>query len=226
MFTGIVQTRGTLTDTQPTEAGRRLWIDRHAWQPQHARPVVHGDSICCNGVCLTVAELDGTRLAFDVITQTLNLTNLGGLGVGDRVNLEPSVTPQQPMGGHFLQGHIDARGEVVELRDDPADWRATFRLTSPDPLAARSLVPRGSIAVDGVSLTIADAPEPTEHERERHEGRFTIALIPTTLRETTLGTLSVGDTVNLETDVLARVVLRAATSLGTLHERPADAHLT
>ena len=199
MFTGIVQHLGTLSAIDPSPAGARLVVDRGGWSPQHAREVVLGDSICVSGVCLTVAEIDGTRLGFDVIGETLAVTKLGDLKAGDRVNLEPSVTPQQPMGGHFLQGHIDATGRVVEIQDQAEDWRATIQADDSADIVDL-LVPKGSVAVDGVSLTIAAVPA---------AGRFTIALIPVTLRETTLGALAVGDRVNLETDIVARTVLQA-----------------
>ena len=213
MFTGIVQTLGTLVEARPTAAGQRFWIDRGPWQPEHARAVVVGDSICCSGVCLTVADLDGTRLAFDVVGETLARTNLGSLKPGAKLNLEPSVTPLQPMGGHFLQGHVDAVGRVDHIREDRSDWRLTIRLVYADGTSeaesigfdpADTLVPKGSVAVDGVSLTIAEAPMAPAGE----PGAFTVALIPVTLEATTLGGLRPGDAVNLETDVLARTVLR------------------
>ena len=204
MFTGIVQHIGRIAALEESAAGKRLVVDRGAWSPQHARAVVPGDSICVSGVCLTVAEIAGETLAFDVVSETLRCTGLGSLAPGDAVNLEPSVTPQQPMGGHFLQGHIDAVGELVAVQDTADDWRATVEA---DAAMADLLVPKGSVAVDGVSLTIAAVPAP---------GRFEIALIPVTLRETTLGRLRVGDRVNLETDIVARTVVQALRRQGVL----------
>lgn len=189
---------GTIEEVTDVAAGKRWWIGVGDWWPCGARGVVAGDSICVSGVCLTVADLDGhggvRRLAFDVIPETLARSSLGARRVGERVNLEPAVTAQQPMGGHFMQGHVDGVGEVVAVQNDPRDWRVSVRVSEG---FVAWLVPKGSIAVDGVSLTLAKVQGDT----------FEIALIPTTLEHTTLDRLAVGDAVNLEGDVVVKAVV-------------------
>jgi len=194
MFTGIIQTKATLVRLDPADAGQRLIIDRGDWAPEGGTPVEPGHSICVSGVCLTVAAIDGTTLAFDVIPETLNKTTLGDLKPRDTVNLEPSVTPSQPMGGHFVQGHIDGTGEVVGI-DRSDGWVTRIK---PDPALLAYVIPKGSITIDGVSLTIAS----------RDDLSFTVALIPTTLDLTTLGSKQPGDRVNLESDILTRTVVQ------------------
>jgi len=193
MFTGIIQTKATLVRLDPTDAGQRLIIDRGDWTPEGGTPIELGHSICVSGVCLTVAAIDGTTLGFDVIPETLDMTTLGGLGPGDAVNLEPSLTPNQPMGGHFVQGHVDGTGEIVNV-DQSDGWVTRIK---PDPSLLPYIIPKGSVTIDGISLTIAD----------RDGLSFTVALIPTTLGLTTLGEKQVGDRVNLESDILTRTVV-------------------
>lgn len=198
MFTGLVQRVGKIDRIEDSPAGKRWWVEIGDWWPCGQRGVSEGDSICVSGVCLTAAAIDGEpgdrRLAFDVIAETLAKSSLGGRAIGGAVNLEPAVTADQPMGGHFMQGHVDGVGEVIAVRDDPADWRVTIQV----PAGFESwLVPKGSIAVDGVSLTLAEVKGNT----------FEIALIPTTLEHTTLDTLRVGDPVNLEGDVVVKSVV-------------------
>jgi len=193
MFTGLIQQVGVIERIEPSPNGRRLLVDPADWTH---RPDP-GESIGVNGCCLTLAAPPaetGGRLAFDVISETLARSTLGRLESGARVNLERSLRADDLMGGHVVQGHVDGVGEVVEIRPDPADWRV--RIRPPAPLLDE-IVHKGSIAVEGVSLTIA-----------RLVGDdFEIALIPTTLRETTLGELETGSAVNLETDVLAKTVV-------------------
>jgi riboflavin synthase len=154
-----------------------------------------GDSIAINGCCLTVVAVDGAELAFEAGPETLRRTNLGRLQSGDRVNLEPSLRVGDPLGGHLVTGHIDAVG-TLETRRDDAGW-CTMWFRAPASVL-RQMAAKGSVAVDGVSLTLVDV----EHER------FSAALIPHTLNATTLGARRVGDEVNLETDVLAKYVER------------------
>ncbi|MEM7577659.1 MAG: riboflavin synthase [Planctomycetota bacterium] len=198
MFTGLVQHVGTIDAIEDSPAGKRWWVVIRDWWPCGQRGIVEGDSICVSGVCLTVAAIAGgadcRRLAFDVIPETLAKSSLGGRGVGGAVNLEPAVTADQPMGGHFMQGHVDGVGEVIAVQDDPADWRVSIKV--PGGFEAW-LVPKGSIAVDGVSLTLAEVNADT----------FEIALIPTTLEHTTLDELEVGSRVNLEGDVVVKSVV-------------------
>lgn len=198
MFTGLVQALGVIAEVAPTALGRRLVVDPRGWDH---RPAI-GDSVAVNGCCLTVAvdprELAGKLaggLAFDVVPETLRLTTLGALQTGSPVNLEHSVTPTTLMGGHMVQGHIDGLG-VVESVQAAGEWRVRIR---PPAALMELLIPKGSICVDGVSLTLA-AVDPTG-------GTFEVALIPTTLCKTNLGTTRPGDRCNLETDILARTIV-------------------
>ena len=184
MFTGIVEGRG-----QVRSANGRLQVEAGAV----AQDLAVGDSIAVNGVCLTVAERGETGLAFDLAAETLERTTLGGLATGDRVNLERPVTLLTRLGGHLVQGHVDGVGSVREI--ETMQGGTTMRISVPEALRPY-LVEKGSIAVDGVSLTVAGL----------HEDSFTVALVPHTLDATTLGTVRVGDAVNLEVDVLAKYV--------------------
>ncbi|MGY5882036.1 riboflavin synthase [Modestobacter lacusdianchii] len=199
MFTGIVEELGTLVERQDGTDSAVLRIRaRTALQD-----VALGDSIAVNGVCLTVTGVqpgeDGTGVwSTDVMAETLRRSSLGRVGHGDQVNLERAVTPTTRLGGHIVQGHVDGVGAVVS-RTPGDDWEVV-RIAVPAELA-RYVVEKGSITVDGVSLTVsalADGPEPW----------FEVSLIPTTLRETTLGERAPGDPVNLEVDVIAKYVER------------------
>ncbi len=202
MFTGLVQHVGEIAEVSETPAGVRLEVDIRGWTPGYGVTIQQGDSISVSGTCLTVCETPaGGRLHFDVVQETLDKTTLGTLKPGGRVNLEPSVTPGQPMGGHFVQGHVDGVGEVVRVQDDAADWRVTVRAPQ---ACVSALVPKGSITVEGVSLTLAVVDGDT----------FEVALIPTTLEHTTLGALNPGDRVNLEADVLAKTVVTTLKQMG------------
>lgn len=191
MFTGIVQTQGKLLSLQPNDFGVRLLVDCSGL----TTPVAHGDSVCVSGVCLTAVEITDDTLGFDVIAETLSKTKLGDLVEGDAVNLEPAVTPNQPLGGHFMQGHVDGVGEVVRVVDTAQQWRTTVR---PPAEMMGYIVPKGSVAIDGVSLTIASV---------NGDDTFDVALIPETLSATTLGGSREGARVNLEADVLAKTVV-------------------
>ncbi len=208
MFTGIVQSLGTLESAVATAAGKR-WVVSLA--DLGDAPISHGDSVCVSGVCLTVVECGGGRAHFDVITETLNRSTLGGKKSGDRVNLELSLRGDSFLGGHFVQGHVDAVATVAAVAEDPGDWRITFRV----PAAVMPcIVPKGSVAVDGVSMTIAEVGKET----------FTLAVIPTTLERTTLASLRAGGQVNVETDILARTVvhyLQQMSDAGALPKEPA-----
>lgn len=201
MFTGIVQAVGTLVEICPQPAGVRLIVDRSKWAPPGGYVPAHGDSICCSGCCLTVVETTDKTLSFDVITQTLNVTKLGSLGPGSPINLEPAVLPNQPLGGHFMQGHVDGLGTLTHIQEDPADWRITIE---PAPELMAYMSPKGSVAIDGVSLTLADLSDKT----------ITVALIPTTLELTTLDSFKVGDKVNLEADVITKTVVHQLKQMG------------
>lgn len=193
MFSGIIRATGRLASLQTTPAGRRLTIDPGDWG--HAPGV--GDSIAVAGCCLTLAAEPGPggTLPFDAIPETLAKTTLGGLEAGDLVNLETSVTAATAMDGHVVQGHVEGVGEVVGLVTE-GEYRV--RIQAPGDLMP-CIVPKGSVAIDGVSLTVAEVNPAANW--------FEVALIPTTLSLTTLGGLRLGSRVNLETDVLARTVV-------------------
>lgn len=196
MFTGIIQSLGTLRSASATPFGRRLVVEAQNLRP-HAgeRGIQAGDSVCNSGVCLTAVgpqAADGA-LAFDVIFETLQKTSLGGWMVGDRINLELAVTPHQPLGGHFTQGHVDGLGTVEKVETDAGVYRIQI---APGEEAMAHMIPRGSVTVDGVSLTLARV----------HDASFEVALIPETLERTTLGRLKAGDKVNIECDVLAKTL--------------------
>jgi riboflavin synthase len=195
MFTGIVQCTGRVTAMAPGEQAQRLGIEPAGELANETRPPRVGDSISVSGVCLTVAASDQQRLDFDVVPETLRCTKLGDLQTGDRVNLEPAVAPNQPMGGHFMQGHVDALRTVRAMEQAGEETRLKIEL---DPEMLDYITAKGSIAIDGVSLTIAAA----------HEAEIEIALIPTTLEHTTLGDLDAGQKVNIETDMIARTVVQ------------------
>jgi len=196
VFTGIVEEVGTLVarDDSSDSAVLRVRAARVL------EDVALGDSIAVNGVCLTVTDVRDGVWSTDVMAETLRRSSLGAAGSGDRVNLERAVTPHTRLGGHLMQGHVDGVGSI--LTRTPGDAWEVVRIALPPDLA-RYVVEKGSIAVDGVSLTVsavspADLPEPW----------FEVSLIPTTLRETTLGARTPGDPVNLEVDVIAKYVER------------------
>ncbi len=213
MFTGIVQAKGRITGIERNDFGARLSVDGHGWpDPSVYRPAL-GDSICVSGVCLTVVETKGGVLAFDVIAETLAKTNLGELKQGDAVNLEPPVTANQPLGGHFMQGHVDGVGEVTQVLAGEDEHRVT--VTPPADLMAY-IIPKGSVAIDGISLTIAEVTKDS----------FQVALIPTTLDLTTLGDTAFGRRVNLEADIISKTVVHQLERLRGGMPGDADAGLT
>jgi riboflavin synthase len=190
MFTGLVESLGTVTRAEDTGAGRRLVV-RDPIGPQLAI----GESVAVNGACLTAVEVRGEEFAFEVGPETLLRTNLGGLRAGDRVNLERSLKVGDRLGGHFVQGHVDAVG-TIERRDRTGDWEDVWFRCPAD--LTRLMVPKGSIAVDGVSLTLVNV----------EADRFSVMLIPHTQAVTTLGFKAAGDPVNLEADMLAKHVAK------------------
>jgi riboflavin synthase len=200
MFTGIVEELGRVRTITPNADGARVEIE--------ARTVLDdatiGSSIAVNGVCLTVVELGDDWWAADAVVETLARTNLGTLQPGDPVNLERPVRLEDRLHGHLVQGHIDGIGTVVAR--DPQTDGSTFITFSAPPELMRYVVHKGSIAVDGVSLTVAGA----------EDDAFRVAVIPHTLAVTTLGTRMVADTVNLETDVVAKYVERLLPERSTL----------
>jgi riboflavin synthase len=191
MFTGLVERLVEVKAIVPEPPGVRLVI-RDA---QMAAATQIGDSVALNGCCLTVVAVDADSLAFQAGEETRSRTNLGELRPGDMVNVERALRAGDPIGGHYVTGHIDAVGTVDERIDD-VDW-CTMWFRAPAP-QLQQMASKGSVAVDGVSLTLVNV----EHDR------FSVALIPHTLAITTLGRRNVGDRVNLETDVLAKYVQR------------------
>ena len=191
MFTGIVKERGRVTAFTGGENGVRLRVAA----PRTAASVAIGDSIAIGGVCLTVVELEDAEVSFDAVPETLARTALRRLEAGDDVNVEPAIRAGEPLGGHLMQGHVDGVGLVRSVEPE-GDGRRIWVDAPPDVL--RYCVEKGSIAVDGVSLTVAALDDTG----------FAVALIPHTLAETTLGELAAADEVNLEADVLAKYVER------------------
>ena len=193
MFTGIVEELGHVRDVTPGEESARLTLTG----PLVTSDAVHGASIAVNGVCLTVVEHDTAQGWFtvDVMAETLTRSGLGAVAPGDPVNLERAMAASSRFGGHIVQGHVDGTATVLERR--PGDRWEVVTFSLPEALA-RYVVEKGSITVDGVSLTVSAVGDTT----------FAVSLIPTTLALTTLGSRAVGDTVNLEVDVLAKYVER------------------
>jgi riboflavin synthase len=197
VFTGIVQATGEVAEVQPRGGDLRIRVDasRLAGRVEPRRMAV-GESIAVAGVCLTVVEFDGRVFAADVSGETLALTTLGRLRAGDAVNLEAALRMGDPLGGHLVAGHVDGVAEVTELRGDARSVRVTVQV--PGELA-RFIAPKGSVALDGVSLTVNEA-----------EGRSCgFNLIPHTMEHTTLRGLRPGALLNLEVDLLARYAQRA-----------------
>ncbi len=192
MFTGLVEEVGTIRSITPVGEGARVEIGASTVLDD----VEMGASIAVNGCCLTVVAWGDDWWAADAVPETMDRTNLGALTPGDPVNLERPLAANGRYGGHVVQGHVDGTGEVVSIDElDDGSWRFTFSL--PPELAAY-VVEKGSIAIDGISLTVA-AVTPTT---------FSIAIIPHTFSVTAMGKRAVGDTVNLEADVLAKYVER------------------
>lgn len=186
MFTGLIEKVGTV---KRVSRGRGLVLE-FAFEPWR-EPLVEGESVAVNGVCLTVAKCDSTRFTADVLKETESRTGLAELKPGDKVNLERALKAGARLGGHIVQGHVDGRGELVAKIPKGRDFALEFRCGR---LIAAGCVLKGSIAVNGVSLTVSALAD----------DRVRVDVIPTTLRETNLGLLRIGDKVNLETDVLGK----------------------
>jgi riboflavin synthase len=207
MFTGIVEELGTVAALEDQGDALRLTIAASTV----LEDVKHGDSIAVNGCCLTVADVGGGEertWTADVMAETLDKTSLRGVAPGDVVNLERAVTPQTRLGGHIVQGHVDGVGRI--LSRTPSEHWEVVEISLPTGLG-RYVVDKGSITVDGVSLTVVS----TGREGPDGEEAFTVSLIPETLARTTLGRKKIGDLVNLETDIIAKHVEKL---LGTTGE--------
>ena len=196
MFTGIIETTGSVLSINPTSDSSRITFSA----PVVLSDAAIGASIAVNGVCLTVTEFDSDNFSADLMHETLKRSSLGNLTPGDRVNIERAMPLSGRLGGHIVQGHVDAIATVRSI-EPSEDWTL---ITCDLPTSiARYVVEKGSIMVSGVSLTVVQVSEATETAPW-----FSVSLIPTTLRDTTLGTISVGDHVNLEVDALAKYVER------------------
>jgi riboflavin synthase len=195
MFTGIVEELGTVVAIEPVIDAARLTLRG----PSVVPGCRHGDSVAVNGVCLTVVDTMGDSFTADVMFETLQRSSLGVLQPGSPVNLERPVTLQTRLGGHLVQGHVDGVATILERQ--PSEHWEVVRISLPDDVA-RYVVEKGSITVDGVSLTVVEV-------RDEPDGSwFSVSLIPTTLELTTLGRKGPGDPVNLEVDVVAKYVER------------------
>src|SRR5579872_1973982 len=205
MFTGLVEHVGTIESVERREAGARIRV--------HAGPLTKGlaksGSIAVNGCCLTAVDILGQSFAADLSGETLRLTSLGELKIGARVNLERPLTAAKELGGHFVQGHIDGIGRATRLQPEGANW--WFGVQVPAQLA-RYIAMKGSVALDGISLTVAGW----------HDGIVETAIIPYTYEHTNLSSLKVGDAVNVECDILAKYIERLVES----RREPAASRLT
>ncbi len=194
MFTGLIDTTGTVVALEKNENGIfRLKVDA----PKFAGTLKIGDSVANNGCCLTVVEIAGTTLGFDVLEETLRKTSFSLLKIGSAINLERSLQADSRLGGHFVSGHVDATGTIVSLKQEGANFRLNIK---PPSEFLKFLVYKGSIAVDGISLTVAALDDAS--------GTFDIWLIPHTMAETNLRERQNGDPVNLEFDILAKYIER------------------
>lgn len=203
MFTGLIQQIGTLSRRETVAGGLRLVIAGLSWNP----PITLGESMAVNGACLTIAHIQGNNFACAILQETLDRTTLGGKRPGAALNLERALRLGDSLGGHMVTGHVDGIGSVSSRQARGRDW--TLRVTCGAGLL-RGMVLKGSIAIDGVSLTITDLDERA----------FAVALIPFTCEHTALGKLKAGDAVNLETDLIGKHVRR------TLETQQAPAPLT
>ncbi len=197
MFTGIIQATGRIEAKAATSGGTRFSISA----PELSQNISPADSVAVNGVCLTAEEVEGGRFIVTAVGETLKRTTLNALAVGNDVNLECAATPDTALGGHIVQGHVDAIGQVVSFRRAGQDWLLSVRL----PEDAFDLtVPKGSIAVDGVSLTIID----------RLPGHvITITIVPFTFEHTLIGKYHTGTKVNIETDIIGKYVAQYLTRM-------------
>ena len=187
MFTGLVQDKARVAAIERNGGGVRLTVETRV------DPIERGDSVSINGVCLTAVETGGGRFTADVMEETLRRSSLAALAEGDSVNVEPALQASGRLGGHIVQGHVDGLGEVSELREE--GFARVVRIAAPQDLL-RYVVEKGSIAVDGVSLTVSAVGD----------GWFEVAVIPETLERTTFGDAEPGRAMNLEVDVVAKYV--------------------
>ena len=196
MFTGLIEHVGRVAAIDPIEGGYRLSIDTDV-----AAELCDGDSIAVNGVCLTVVRRSAGRFDTEIGPETARVTTLGSFAPGTVVNLERPMRPDGRMGGHFVLGHVDGTGTLTAIRQDGEFWWITVAF---DPAMAPYFIPKGSVAVDGISLTVATLGD----------GQFDVQIIPFTMDRTNLQASKPGDAVNLEVDVIGKYVLRVAQLAG------------
>jgi len=196
MFTGIIEEIGEVIAVDPSGDGVRITVRA----PRAVSDAAHGDSIAVSGVCLTVVDQGSDRFTADVMRQTLDVSSLAGVAPGRAVNLERALAAHTRLGGHIVQGHVDGLGRILEVR--PGEQWRVLRVSLPADLAPL-VVDKGSITVDGVSLTVSAVSA-----ADAVDAWLEVSLIPETLAATTLGERAAGDAVNLETDILARHVQR------------------
>lgn len=189
MFTGLIIETGRVEELRHLPGITRLTIKT----PSLHKEASMGDSIAINGVCLTVVEISGNILTFELSGETMNSTNMGRLGKGDRVNLEPSLTANGKLGGHFVTGHVDAPGKILSIKRSGETIEIEIQVP---PEILSFLVDKGSVAVDGISLTVVKV----------RDSSFTLVIIPHTEKVTNLGDRKVGDIVNIETDIIGKYV--------------------
>lgn len=202
MFSGIVEEVGRIFSLLRTDEGMRLTIEA----PEIAKDIKIGDSVSVDGICLTVVSFDKKGFSVEAVEETLRRTKLGGKRKSDCVNLERALKLSDRLGGHLVTGHIDCVGQVIAIKEEGFSRLVSFGL---DREWQPFFVEKGSVAVDGVSLTVVDCPAMKEDSLSKDEDfQFSVALIPHTLSVTTLGELKVGDRINIETDVVARYVAR------------------
>ncbi len=191
MFTGIIESVATVRAIRSSPAGMQLEVELGSL----TEGLAHGASVAVNGACLTVASVRGEVATFDAVVETVQRTNLGKLRARDRVNVERSLRIGSSLDGHFVQGHVDGVARVGRIETTAGQWKLWCE---PPAELMRYMVPKGSVAIDGISLTLVDV---TDKE-------ISVAVIPTTLELTTLGSRKIGDSVNVETDLIARIVVR------------------
>ncbi|TWT61939.1 riboflavin synthase [Rubinisphaera italica] len=197
MFTGLIEGLGSIKQLEQEASGLLVvvTIPQEMLQETTHGAADIGDSVAINGCCLTIVGMEGDCWSFQAGSETLSRTNLGALAIGSPVNLERALPAHGRLGGHFVQGHVDGLGQVAEI-DRDGDWIKMWFQVSTE--LARGMVEKGSVTVDGISLTVVDA----------EADRFSVALIPHTLSVTTLGIRDVGDAVNIETDILGKYVAK------------------
>jgi riboflavin synthase len=205
MFTGLIEALAEVAEVKPTPAGLRLRLTS-----EMAPELSPGDSLAVNGVCLTVVSADADGIHADVSPETMRVTSLGGLKRGALVNLERPLRADARLGGHFVQGHVDAAGTLEEIRQDGDSYWVTIRFP---PLLAPYIVRKGSIAVDGISLTVAGVDDRL----------FDVQIVPFTWEHTNLRAIKAGDPVNIECDILGKYVVRVA-ELAGMPTKPKATH--